>query len=110
MGSDGGSSSGLERRQWGPGQWTAQGKGQTRSAAGTGGSVVSKARTGANRAQGTDTRHSKGLKAGDLGSAAGGARQERLGGGGGGGGGWVNRIGMKMNGSSLPPFIKQLDN
>ena len=50
------------------------------------------------------------LRAGDLGSDTGGARQERLRGGGGKWGGGVNRIGMKMNGSPLSPFIKQLDN
>ena len=45
---------------------------------------------GRKQSPGTDAGHGKGLKAGDLGSDAGGALQERLGGRGGGGGGGGN--------------------
>ena len=86
MESNGGSGSGLERRQWVPGQWTAQGKGHTRAAAGTGGSVVSKARTGASRAPGTDAGHDKGAqgRGPGLGCWWLTVREARRGGGGGG--------------------------
>ena len=90
MGTDGGSGSGLERRQWGPRQWTVEGKGHTRTAAGIGDSVVSKARTGASRAPGTDAGHGKGARGRGLGLGCWWrTAKEALRGGGGGGG---NRI------------------
>ena len=58
-----------------------------RTAVGTGGSVVSKAQTVQAGLRALTQGTTKGLNAGDLGSAVGGARQGRLGGGGGGGGG-----------------------
>ena len=72
--------------------------------------MVSKARTGTSRALGTDAGYDKGAQGGGpgLGCWWRTAREARRGGGGGGGGG-VNRIGMKMNGSPLSLFIKQLD-
>ena len=103
VGWSGGDGSGLQwgRRHWETGQWTAQGKGHTRAAVGTGGSVVSKAGTGASKAPGTDAGHGKEAQ----------CRGPGLGllvaHGKGGSGGWgVN--GMKMIGSPPPPFYKSV--
>ena len=89
-------------QHWETGQWTAQGKGHTSAAAGTGSSVVSKERTGASRAPGIDAGHNKGAQCRGLGLGLlvahdkGGSRW-------GGGGGGFN--GMKMNGSPPSPFL-----
>ena len=96
VGWSGDDGSGLQwgRQHWETGQWMSRGKGHTRPAVGTDGSVLSKARTSVSRAPGTDAGHGKGAQCRGPGLGLLVAHDK-----GGSGRGGVN--GMKMNGS--PP-------
>ena len=70
---------------------------------------MSKARTGASRAPGTDAGHDKrGSRQGTWARLLVAHGKEGSEGGGGGGGGII-RIGMKMNGPPPPPFYKAVE-